>query len=126
LSVVYLGASTAHRALLDSWDPRPIERELTRRVGEPVRFYSLYCAGQTLREADLLLGYVPERFRGVVVLVVYDDKDDERSRLLALRQNPHLDERLALDPPKGSRRISFDGRELESTGVFFFDHLQFF
>ncbi|HVY47109.1 MAG TPA: hypothetical protein VHB21_14575 [Minicystis sp.] len=126
LSVVYLGPSSAHRALLDSWDPRPIERALTAKIGEPVHFYSLYCAGQTLEESLLLVHQIPRGFRGVVTLVVYDDKDDVRAKSLALADNPRLEERLALDPPDDEPRRAFDGRLLPRTGNYFYDHLQFF
>jgi hypothetical protein len=129
LSVVYLGPSTAQRALFDSLEPAPIEAFLRARVGEDVDFYSLYAAGETVEESAILAHHLPDHFRGVVVMVVLAEKDDERSRRLALQQNADLDERLPLD--RGgfgdSARIGLAGKRLRrKTGVYFLDHLQFF
>ncbi len=127
LSVVYVGSSVAQRALFDSWDPKPIEQALAIDVGEHVDFYSLYASSETVHEAELMARYVPEGFRGVVTVVIYDDKDDERSFESALAQAPSLEERLALDPLEhGAKRVSLSGKTLSQTGIYFVDHLQFF
>ncbi len=127
LTVVYLGPSTAQRALLDSLDPRPIEARLGKLVGSPVDFYSLYAAGETVEETALLAHQIPADFHGVVAIVIFEDKDDERSRRLAMEANADLEERLPMDPePGGAPRIGFDGKPLRRTGIYFLDHLQFF
>jgi hypothetical protein len=127
LSVVYLGPSTAQRALFDSLEPRPIEARLGRMVGRDVDFYSLYAAGETIEESALLAHQLPAGFRGVVAMVIFEDKDDERSRRLAMEANADLEERLPMDPePGGAPRVGFDGKPLRRTGIYFLDHLQFF
>ena len=127
LSVVYLGSSIAQRALYDSLDPAPIERRLTALVGEPITFYSLYASAETVRESELLVEQIPEGFRGLVTMVVYDEKDDDLNDASVLEQSPKLVERLALDPADPEEeRVAFDGRAVRTTGNYFLDHIQFF
>ncbi|HVY47108.1 MAG TPA: hypothetical protein VHB21_14570, partial [Minicystis sp.] len=127
LSVVYLGASTANHALLDSFDPRPMERALSARVGEHVRFWSMYSSLQLFEESLLLVRQLPAGFRGVVAVMIHDDKDDHRAKLHMLEHDPDVEERLAVDPPDpAEHKIGYDGRTLRRTGCFFVDHLGFF
>jgi hypothetical protein len=127
LSVVYLGSSVAQRALYDSFDPKPIEKGLSFQTGAPVDFYSLYASSETIHEAELIAEYIPRGFRGVVTMVVMDDKDDEKSIESVLAQSPTLEERLALDPLDATAaRLALAARTVPRTGIYFLDHLQFF
>ena len=69
LTVVYLGASTAQRALFDGLAPAPIEARLRKKVGERVDFYPLFASGETVEETALLVHQLPKGFRGVVAMV---------------------------------------------------------
>jgi hypothetical protein len=128
LAVAYLGASTAQRAIYDDMTPRFIEHRLKNKVGQKVDFYPLIAAGETIQESALLVHQLPKEFRGVIAMVVYEDKDDVRNRLLLKRVNgADFEERLPFDAlPGDGPRLGFDGTPLAETGVYFFDHLRFF
>ena len=131
LSVVYLGSSVAQRALYDSFEPQPSRARVEHwqipgvRPSTSIPFYA--SSEDDPRGRGSSPEYIPDGFRGVVTMVVMDDKDDERSVESVLAQSPSLEERLALDPLDATAaRLALAQRTVPRTGIYFLDHLQFF
>ncbi len=125
LQVGYLGASQMARALIDLNHPDNISRYLSERATVPVEFDMLASAGQRFEDALAITDQFPPSFRGVLVMGVNDFKDDYRAKDQA-RMRHHLDRILVIDAPSLLPFWKEQGYTPKQTGVFFWDHLEFF
>jgi hypothetical protein len=125
LQVGYLGASQAARALFDLNHPDNLSRYLSERVGAPVEFDMFASAGQRFEDALAITDQFPPSFRGVFVMGVNDYKDDQRKREPGDIKH-QLDRIVVVDAPSLAPFWKEDGFEPRHTGVFFWDHLDFF
>jgi hypothetical protein len=128
LSVVYMGPSTARLGLLHSEAPKLIQDYLTAETGEPVTFHELCSDAQTLEDALVLSDQVPKGFRGIVILVVSDTRDDERNKEIRVHDTQlHAEAREALLSPTDDAYARQQGEVVGGrTGVFFLDNIKFF
>jgi hypothetical protein len=136
--VVYVGPSTARLALVDAQRPAQLSAALTLASGERVTFHDFTADALTLEDASVVLDYLPDHMRGVVVFTMSDTRNPvlrEKERLgldkpslaalgaAAFNQGP-----LAVGPAATRTRVLKDYGEKQDfdTGVEFLDHLSFF
>ena len=125
IQVGYIGASQMARAIIDLNHPDNLGRYLTERAGVPVEFDMLASAGQRFEDALAITDQFPPSFRGVLVMGVNDYKDDYRAKD-QVRMRHHLDRILVIDAPSLLPFWKAQGYVPKRTGLFFWDHLEFF
>jgi hypothetical protein len=128
LTVAYAGTSTARLSLLHGETPKLLQDYLAAQVGEPVSFYTLVADSQTLHEAVVVSDQLPEDFRGVMVLMISDTRNDERNLTFRIQDRKfRAGSRVALDSAAGDEVLSLlDEKRPVRTGIYFVDHLAFF
>jgi hypothetical protein len=125
IQVGYLGASQMARAIIDLNHPDKLGRYLSERSGVPVEFDMLASAGQRFEDALAITDQFPPTFRGVLVMGVNDYKDDYRITD-QIRVRHRLARILVVDAPSVLPFWKQEGYVPKRTGVFFWDHLDFF
>jgi hypothetical protein len=127
LNVAYLGASSARQALLHSESPGLIQDYLTAQLGERTTFHFLSADAESIVDAISLSEQLPDGYRGVVVFVVSDYRDEERERFFQQRDRLRAGSRLALYAPEGDRAAAAQDQTVRPrTGIYFLDFFQFF
>jgi hypothetical protein len=125
IQVGYIGASQAARAIIDLNHPDHLSRLLGERAGVPVEFNMLASASQRYEDALTITDQFPPSFRGVLVMGVNDYKDDYRLKD-ELQIRHRLDRILVIDAPSVVPFLKDEGYTPRQSGVFFWDHLEFF
>jgi hypothetical protein len=130
LNVAYVGSSTARQALLHSESPGLIQDYLAAQLGERVSFHFLCTDAERLEEAIVLSDQLPPSFRGVVVVMVSDYRDEDRNRMLRERdgvKSPPARTGLALYSPDDDAFAASEGEPTAGkTGIYFLDFFPFF
>ena len=123
-AIVYMGASQATRSLVTR-DARELSHEISAAAGIPVDFFPASSNNQRFEEALVITGQLPSSFRGVIVLMVNDYKNDYRTR--QADELARLRTRIAVASAPSIEPIwAASGYRPLRTGVFFIDHLGFF
>jgi hypothetical protein len=124
LHVAYVGASQATRALADR-DPAALSEKITAAAGQRVTFDPLSADGQRFEEALVITDQLPPSFRGVVTMFVNDYKNDYAPR--DRERRAHTQGRIAVvDAPSMAKIWAEEKYAPPKTGIFFYDHLDFF
>ena len=130
LNIAYIGASTARQALLHSESPGLIQSYLQAQLGERVTFHFLCSDAEKVEEAIVLSDQLPDDFRGVVVLMVADYRDEDRIRFFRERdaaRSPSVRQGLALYSPEDDAfALTVGESNGVKTGNYFLDFLPFF
>jgi hypothetical protein len=123
LGVAYLGASSARQALLNSESPATIEGYLASEIGEKTTFYFLSGDAESMVDGIALSEQLPRGFRGVVVFMVSDYRDEEREIAFQKKDRLRAGSRLALYAPEADRA---DHTPAKRSGIYFLDFFPFF
>lgn len=126
LHVAYLGPSEATRALTTR-DSEKLSARLSRTAGMHVTFHALSTNNQRFEDALVITDQLPSSFKGCVVLMVNDFKDDFRGAWHKPVNLKSARERIAsIASPTVAPIWSATGYHPLHTGNFFLDHLSFF
>src|SRR5262249_29577781 len=110
--------------LFSTMNPTVITGDLSAKLGQPVKFNVFSTNQQRYEEALAITDQFPKTFRGAVVIVVNDYKDD--LVINAHNKNPFPDRLATLSQPSLDKIWLQRGHRQMKTGIFFLDHLEFF
>ncbi len=127
LQVVYMGASQATRSL-HTIDPAILSAEVSEAAGMDIDFNVFSSNNQRFEEALEITDQFPASYRGVVVMIVNDYKDDYKGKG---GRDPVAQKRLrrriaTVGVPSLQGIWAASGYKPLKTGNFFLDHLDFF
>jgi hypothetical protein len=126
-AVVVLGSSTVHRSFTKRFDTHALSAELSEALGTPSEVVLLSANAETYEEGLVVVDQLPPTFRGAVIMMVADYKDDERDRRMRQDTRTRYEERIALDSPSRDAVQLAEGRPPRGrVGNYFLDHFLFF